>query len=424
MATIFALSSGAPPAAIGIVRITGPEAGAALAALAGSLPPERRATRRMLRRANGDPLDDALVLWFPGPHTATGEDLAELHLHGGRAVIAAVEAALEIMPGLRRADPGEFTRCAFTNGRIDLAQAEGLADLLYAETELQRSAAMAAAGGRLSRRVEDWRVRVLTLSAQVEASLDFEDEDDVSLPSDNLRGELAGLEQEIGSALASPAAETLREGYRIALAGPPNAGKSTLFNALVQDEAAITAPIAGTTRDVLVRSIAIAGVPLSFVDMAGLSPDSRDPLEAIGIARAATEIARADLVLWLGLEGAGPQNCWEIEAQADCADHVVKSKPDFVISAIGGEGMPAFISALLDRARLAMPRPGEVAITARQRQYLARAGEALWAVQAEGDPLLLAEGLRQCRIAFDALLGRTSTDEVLHALFGRFCIGK
>ena len=424
MATIFALSSGAPPAGIGIIRISGPEAGAALAALAGSLPAARRATRRRLRGADGDLLDDALVLWFPGLETATGEDLAELHLHGGRAVIAAVEAALETMPGLRRADPGEFTRRAFANGQIDLAQAEGLADLLFAETELQRSAAMAAAGGHLSRRVEEWRDRLLMLSAQVEASLDFDDEDDVSSPPDGIGCELAGLEREIDSALAAPAAETLREGYRIALAGPPNAGKSTLFNALVEAEAAITAPMAGTTRDVLVRSVAIAGVPLSFVDMAGLRTDSRDPVEAIGVARAKAEIARADLVLWLGPEDEGPQGCWEIEAQAERTDHAVKRRPAFIVSAVTGEGLPALVSAMLDRARSAMPRPGEVAITARQRQYLARAREALESARCERDLLLLAEGLRQSRTAVDALLGRTSTEDVLDALFGRFCIGK
>jgi tRNA modification GTPase len=178
--TVFALSSGAPPAAIGVVRISGPHAGAALRALAGDLPPARQARVRTLRDGAGGELDRALVLWLPGPRTATGEDMAELHCHGGRAVIAAVEAALAQLPQLRRATAGEFTRRAFANGRIDLAEAEGLADLLAAETELQRQIAMASAGGRVSRQVEGWRDRVLSLAAQLEAVLDFADEGDVS----------------------------------------------------------------------------------------------------------------------------------------------------------------------------------------------------------------------------------------------------
>ncbi|MDE2621422.1 MAG: 50S ribosome-binding GTPase, partial [Sphingomonadales bacterium] len=253
MFTIFALSSGTVPAAIGVVRISGPEAGAALSRLAGRLPPPRRAVTATLRDAAGAVLDRALVLWLPGPGTATGEDCAELHLHGGRAVIAAVEAALLACPGLRRAEPGEFTRRTFVNGRIDLAEAEGLADLLAAETELQRQSALAMAGGGLSRLVEGWRERLLLLSAEVEAALDFADEDDVDTPdaAPCSTWNIAPLRDEIGNWLSRPRAETLREGFRVVLAGPPNAGKSTLFNALVESEAAITSPIAGTTRDLV-----------------------------------------------------------------------------------------------------------------------------------------------------------------------------
>ena len=281
--TIFALSSGSPPAAIGVVRVSGPAAGAALTALSGMLPQPRRASYRALRDADGAVLDQALVLWFPGPNTATGEDLAELHLHGGRAVVVAGEKALLGIAGLRRAEPGEFTRRSFANGRIDLAEAEGLADLLSAETELQRRSALAMAGGAFSRQVEQWRDRVLVASAAVEAVLDFGDEDDVSdLPPDFV-SRLTDLRGELQTWLSRPRAEALREGFRVVLAGPPNAGKSTLFNALVEDEAAITSPLAGTTRDVLTRAVSIGGVPFLFGDTAGLRDETGDEIEAIGI---------------------------------------------------------------------------------------------------------------------------------------------
>jgi tRNA modification GTPase len=356
--------------------------------------------------------------------TVTGEDLAEFHLHGGRAVVAAVEAALAALPGLRRAEPGEFTRRAFANGRIDLAEAEGLADLLAAETEIQRRAALGMAGGALSRRVEGWRERLLGLSAQLEAALDFEDEADVGHLSAAFPSEIAALAGDLGEALEAPAAETLREGFRVALAGPPNAGKSSLFNALVENEAAITASLAGTTRDVLERPVALAGIPFTFVDMAGLREAGADPVEAIGIARAQAEIVRADLVLWLGPEGEGPADGWEIEPQCDRADHPAKLAPRHRVSAVTGENVSALKRALIDEARTAMPKPGETALNRRQRGLLAQAAASLQAVEGERDPLLLAESLRQARLAFDSLTGRSSTEDVLDALFGRFCIGK
>lgn len=423
MDTIFALSSGSPPAGIGVVRVSGPLARAALEALAGRLPAPRRASRAVFRDVSGGVLDDGLALWFPGPATATGEDLAELHLHGGRAVIAAVEAALAAMPGLRRAEPGEFTRRAFTNGRIDLAEAEGLADLLAAETEVQRRAAVALAGGALSRQVEVWRERLLALSARLEAVLDFDDEDVAALPASFGR-DVGDLASEIGAALAAPSAETLREGYRVALAGPPNAGKSTLFNAIIDREAAITAPSAGTTRDVLLRPVALDGLPFTFVDMAGLRGEGADEIEEIGIARARAEIERADLVLWLGPEGEGPEGAWEIEPQSDRAGHRAKRAPRHRVSAVTGEGLPKLKRGLIDHAARAMPGPGDRALNRRQRALLAEARDALGVAAQEKDPLLGAEGLRQARLAFDRLVGRSATEDVLDALFGRFCIGK
>jgi tRNA modification GTPase len=424
MDTIFALSSGAPPAGIAVVRVTGPAAGLALEQLAGAIPEPRKATRAWLVDQAGQRLDDALVLWFPAPRSVTGEDLAEFHLHGGRAVIAAVEGALAALPGLRRAQAGEFTRRAFANGRIDLTEAEGLGDLLSAETELQRRAAMAGAGGLISRAVEGWRERLLGLSAQVEAALDFADEDDVSGLPAGFPVALGQLADDLQAALAAPSAEPLREGYRVALAGPPNAGKSTLFNALLEDDAAITAAIAGTTRDVLVRPVAIGGVPFSLVDMAGLRDEGGDAIESIGIDRARGAIARADLVLWLGAEGEGPEGAWEVEAQCDRADHGGKRNPRLRLSARTGEGMAELRQALVDHARSHLPAPGDLALNRRQRDLVTTAGEALAGVNTQADPLILAEHLRQARLAFDMLLGRTSTEDVLDALFGRFCIGK
>lgn len=420
MDTIFALSSGAPPAAIAVVRISGPGASDALRALAGYLPDARRACAANLRAGDGGELDRALVLWLPGPATSTGEDMAELHLHGGRAVVGAVEAALAAMPGLRKAGPGEFTRRAFVNGKVDLAEAEGLADLLSAETEIQRRAAQALAGGALSRQVDDWRTRVLDLAAQVEAVLDFGDEDDVGgLPPD-FRDRIDALAADIGGWLARPRAEVLREGFRVVLAGPPNAGKSTLFNALIEDEAAITSPTPGTTRDLIERSVALAGVPFTFVDTAGLREAASDPVETEGIARAQTALDRADLVLWLGSEGAGPLGAWEIDAKCDLGDR--RSKCGFQVSGKTGQGVPALTKALVEHARSVMPVPGEVALNARQHDLLGQARDTL--IHSDPDPLILAEQLRLARGAFDRLTGRASTEAMLDALFGRFCIGK
>ena len=422
--TIFALSSGAPPAAIAVIRISGPDAGSALSALAGKLPEPRRAAAVTLRDAAGDLLDRALALWLPGPATSTGEDMAELHCHGGRAVIASVETALAALPKLRRATSGEFTRRAFANGKIDLAEAEGLADLLSAETELQRKSAMALAGGAFSRTVDGWRAQLLGCSAALEAVLDFADEDDVaSLPAD-FAAKLDELEGEIADWLTRPRAETLREGFRVVLAGPPNSGKSTLFNALVESEAAITAPIAGTTRDVLTQTVAIDGVPLRFADTAGLRDNAEDVIEAIGVDRARAAMDDADLVLWLGPESNGPAQAWEVEAQVDRKEREPKQHPRHRVSALTGEGMDALRRDLVAYARAALPRPGAVALIQRQHGLLAEATVALTAALAQTDPLLVAENLRLARLAFDALLGRTTTENMLDVLFGRFCIGK
>ena len=425
--TIFAVSSGAPPAAIGVIRVSGPMAGAALHALTGRELEPRRATLAKLRSGEGELLDEALTLWFPGPNTATGEDLVEFHCHGGRAVLAAVEGALATMSGLRKADPGEFTRRAFANGRIDLAEAEGLADLLEAETELQRAVAMASASGVLSTRIVGWRERVLQLSAMVEAALDFSDEDDVDDLPAGFAEKLAAIEGEIVEWLERPRSEALGGGFRVVLAGPPNAGKSTLFNALIESEAAITSPIAGTTRDVIERSVAIEGVPFCFVDTAGLRGDedeTADAIEAEGIERARSQLAGADIVLWLGAEGAGPVGAWEIAARADASDFAPKLGDHHRVSAATGEGIAALKRDLLTLARERLPKPGEAALNARQQERLTEAAQALSALAGLKDPLLIGEELRRARLAFDRLIGRATTEDMLDALFGRFCIGK
>jgi tRNA modification GTPase len=425
--TIFALSSGAPPAAIAVVRISGTQAFEAVRALAGKVPAARKASLRTLRDADGSTLDEALVLTFPGPATATGEDLAELHLHGGRAVVRAVEAALAAMPGLRKAEPGEFTRRAFQHGRIDLNEAEGLADLLSAETEWQRRSALAMAGGGFSRQIEDWRMAILVLSAQVEAVLDFSDEGDVSeTENTNISKRCLELHDVMTRQLSAPSAEKLRDGLRVVLAGPPNSGKSTLLNALVSREAAIVSDIAGTTRDLIEVPVSFSGMPFLLTDTAGLRDDSQDAIESIGIDRANAAIANADMLLWLGTEGEGPEHSLtlEIEAKVDDPSHCIKSSNSLRLSARTGEGVVALIDWLVETGRTMLPPPDSFAINQRQQGLLKQCALSLSAAAKSTDLLVSAEELRQARLALDALTGRASTEDMLDALFGRFCIGK
>ncbi|WP_226699707.1 tRNA uridine-5-carboxymethylaminomethyl(34) synthesis GTPase MnmE [Qipengyuania gaetbuli] len=421
--TIFALSSGSPPAAIGVIRISGPSAAKALERLAGGLPAARTASLRVLKDGEGGVLDRALVLFFDGPRTATGEDLAEIHCHGGRAVVAAIERALGTMEGLRRAEPGEFTRRAFANGVVDLAEAEGLADLLSAETELQRRAAEASAGGQLSRQVEAWRDRLLGLSAQVEAALDFSDEDDVEALPPEFTDAAASLAADWRAALDAPRAERLRDGIRVVFAGPPNAGKSSLFNALLDEGAAIVSEEAGTTRDVIERPVAFGGVPFILVDTAGLRESGAGSIESIGIDRARRELDRSDIILWLGDEGQGPAGSLEISPKSDI-EGAAKSNAAHYVSAQTGEGVEALIADLVQRARQLLPKPGLAAYNQRQAESLSDAYDAIEGISAGEDLLLIGERLRIARRALDGLLGRHSTEDVLDALFGRFCIGK
>jgi len=421
--TIFALSSGAPPAAIGIIRISGSQSGAALAALAGKLPPARSPRVRTLRDRTGAVLDTALVLWFPGPQTATGEDLAEIHCHGGRAVIAAISRSLADMDGLRAAEPGEFTRRAFANGRMDLAEAEGLADLLAAETELQRQGALLSACGSLSQQIEEWRSRILGLAAAVEAVIDFADEDDVAGLPPGLTDETADLVAEIRRVAGRPEAERLRDGVRVILAGPPNAGKSSLFNALLADDAAIVTPEAGTTRDVLERSVGIAGVPFVLVDTAGMRKESAGVIEEMGIERARRAVESGQIVLWLGDPVDGPDGAIIVASKSDLGS-ADQGPADVKVSSATGQGLDSLIDMIVERGKAALPPVDRIAFNRRQKECALAAADDLAQLDISGDLLIGAERLRSARRALDRLVGRDSTEEMLDALFGRFCIGK
>ena len=423
--TIFALASGASPAAIAIVRLSGPAARATLAGLAGPrLPGARRLALRALHDPAGALLDRALVTWSPAPGTATGEDTAELHLHGGRAVIAAVLGTLAAMPGLRQAEPGEFARRAFAAGRLDLGEAEALADLIAAETEQQRRIALGRLDGRFGRCLEGWRTRLLALAAQIEAVIEFEDDDPLAVaPTPLPHGALADLAAEITTVLAVPPADSLRDGIRVAIAGPPNAGKSTLLNALAGRAAAIVSPIAGTTRDLIEVPVDIEGMPFVLVDTAGLR-GTVDPIEREGVDRAEAAIAQADLVLWLGAPAEAPpaRNLLRIGAKSDLAPP--RDGTDVSISALHGDGMRHLRNLFIDRAKGMTPSPDQLSLNGRQISELRASVAALDACLDEADELLVAEAVRTALAAFDRAVGRSATEDMLDALFGSLCIGK
>ena len=424
--TIYALSSGSPPAAIAVIRVSGAQADAALKALAGCLPEPRRAVAARLHDpATGELLDHGLVLRFPGPKSATGEDVAEFHVHGGRSVVSAVLGALRDRPGLREAQPGEFTRRAFENGRLDLAEAEGLADLLTAETQSQRRAALALAGGALSRMVADWQERILAVSAQLEAAIDFSDEGDVDEAELGHAGKLDQLVLELQATLDRPTSERLRDGLRVVVAGPPNAGKSSLINWLAGRQAAITSAIAGTTRDLVEAPTAIGGSAFLLVDTAGLR-DTRDEVEAIGVERARASLEAADVILWLGNPADCPHRSRAIivESKADLDSGPADPHAHVRVSAETGEGMNDLVALLIARSRSLLPQEGELATNRRHRGSLGACLARLQEAQATQDLLIASESLRQARAELDRITGRAGVEDMLDALFGRFCIGK
>ena len=425
--TIFALSSGAAPCAIAIIRISGTHAFAAVQQLTGRVPGARQPSLAVLRDAGGDMLDQALVTIFPGPNSATGEDLAELHVHGGRAVIRGVQAALSALPGLRAAQAGEFTKRAFLHGRMDLNEAEGLSDLLAAETEHQRRAAVSMYGGAFSRAIEGWRMDLLRISALTEAELDFSDEDDVDAQvGADIAGDCSALYAKMERLLAQPPAEKLRDGLRIVLGGPPNSGKSTLLNAIVNRDAAIVSDIAGTTRDVIEVPLALDGVAMLLTDTAGVRGDSDDVIERIGIKRAEAAFAAADMILWLGEEGSGPNHPMliEIDAKADDPARNAKSAAASLVSAATGLGMPKLIGQIVAQAKMLLPPADNYAINARQRALVGSAAAAIADASCANDWLIVGENLRVARLSLDSLTGRAHTEDLLDNIFGAFCIGK
>ncbi len=431
--TIFALSSGLLPSAIAIVRVSGPRAAQAVTALAGRLPPPRTAHLTALRDAEGAVIDQGLVLWFPAPNSATGEDVAEFHVHGGRAVVAAVFAALLRVKGLRPAEPGEFTRRAFENGKLDLTEAEGIDDLIHADTDRQRRQALRQLQGLLGHRAEDWRRQVIEAAALIEAGIDFSDEgdvpDDLAAPA---RARIAALRDEIAAALAASArSERLRDGLTVAIAGPPNAGKSTLLNVLARREAAIVSPYAGTTRDVIEVQFDLDGYPVTLLDTAGIR-DTADPVEQEGVRRARARAAEADLVLWVceAQDRAGPQKpdwqapVWVVRNKIDLDDISSEAEAAFAISAARGDGVADLLVAV---ARFASDYfGGESALIsrARHRVLLEETGSALGQALTEAEPELAAEHLRVAAQCLGRITARIDVEEVLDVVFRDFCIGK
>ena len=447
--TIFALSSGRPPSAISIVRLSGAHAGTALKILAGRVPEPRMATRVLLRDGEGNSIDDAIVLWFPGPTSATGEDVAEFHVHGSRAVQAALFAALANLDNVRAAEPGEFTRRAFENGKLDLTEAEALDDLINADTDRQRRQALRQLQGLLGDKARGWRARLIEASALIEAGIDFSDESDV--PAELIAPALATIKSllaEIEDVLAGQGrSERLREGVTVAISGPPNVGKSTLINLLARREVAIVSPHAGTTRDIIEVQLDLDGYPVTVIDTAGIR-DTEDPIEQEGVRRAGSRAAEADLVLWV-TDADNEGSATALEATA-AARWVVRNKIDldadgdragagglvrrgsgdltaFRISARQGEGISDLVAALASFARDYFGS-GEGASIGRERQrkLLWETADALrrcLEIAGRGDELA-AEELRVASHSLGRLLGRVDVEDVLDKIFRDFCIGK
>ncbi|MDF2765363.1 MAG: trmE [Rhodospirillales bacterium] len=439
--TIYAPSTLIGRSGVTVVRISGPDTHAALSALLGIAPmpaPRRASLRPLLSPEDGSPLDRAVVLWLPGPASFTGEDMAELHLHGGRAVAQAVLGALARLPGLRLAEPGEFARRAFDAGRLDLTEVEAIADLVSAETEAQRRQALRQMEGALGALVEGWRERLIGALAQVEAVLDFPEE---GLP-DALEREIArgigALQTEIGRELDDRRrGERLRAGYSVAILGAPNVGKSSLLNWLARRDAAIVSTVAGTTRDVIEVDLDLGGYPVAVADTAGLR-DSDDPVESEGIRRARARAAAADLKLVLFEASARPDpvslallddRAVPIATKIDLAPsgpHPSIPSGALEVSVATGVGLDRLLQLLEEKVRDSLaPAAGAPALTrARHRQALEEARAELAEATRQNELELRAENLRLATRALGRVTGRIEVEEVLDRLFREFCIGK
>ena len=433
--TIYAPATVPGRAAIAIVRLSGPETGPALRSLVGALPPPRVARHARVRDPQtSEDLDDGLALWFPGPGSFTGEDVAELHLHGSRAVLAAVMATLS-RQGLRLAEPGEFTRRAFLNGKLDLTQAEAVADLAAAETEAQRRQALRQLEGGLGALYRGWSERLLRLLAHLEAAIDFPDEE---LPPEieaRVADESAALLREIEGHLADDRrGERLRDGIAVAIVGPPNAGKSSLLNRLARREAAITSPIAGTTRDVIEVAIDLAGYPVVVADTAGLR-DSADVIEQEGLRRALARAEAAELRLFVfdasRIEDAAGAAQWPgpdtflVANKIDLVSDRARFPSDaLAISALTGEGLPQLIETLAARVAERYDIAAPLLTRARHREALETAAVALSRALSAGLPELRAEDLRLGWRSLGRITGRVDVEDLLDMIFRDFCLGK
>lgn len=409
------------PSAIAIVRMSGARAFDVAEALCGPLPPMREARVRPVRDpGTGELLDRALLIRFAAPATATGENVVELHCHGSRAVVAGIEAAVAGLPYCRRAEPGEFTRRALLNGRIDLTQAEALGELLQAETAVQRRQALHGTEGVLRRAIARWQGILIHQAALIEAALAFEDEEDVASGEPFDRAALETVAAEMEALLANPPAERLRDGVRVVLAGPPNAGKSTLLNALAGRDVAIVSPLAGTTRDRIEAPVHRHGVPFVLTDTAGLR-DSTDAIEAVGVERARQAMSAADVTVWLGDDAPPAEAIW-IEARSDEPGRGTTSR--LRVSARTGEGLELLWSELAAAGMRLLPLAEELSLNARHRLLVGEALKAMNELRNDNDMVLAAERLRTALQRFDLMTGRAGVEDVIDALFTTFCLGK
>ncbi|ETX15904.1 tRNA modification GTPase TrmE [Roseivivax halodurans JCM 10272] len=428
MDTIFALASAPGKAGVAVVRVSGPAAWTAGHALAGSLPEPRVAGLRRLTDDNGGFLDEALVLTFEKGRSFTGEEAVELHLHGSTAIVRSVLSALADIDGLRPAEPGEFTRRAMDNGRLDLAQVEALADLIESETEAQRRQALQVFSGALGSRVEEWRTDLIRAASLLEATIDFADED---VPVD-VSGEVVDLIERVSAELSSElagfqSAERVRAGFEVAIVGAPNVGKSTLLNALAGRDAAITSDVAGTTRDVIEVRMEIGGLAVTLLDTAGLR-STEDKVEAIGVERARSRAAGADLRIFLG---DGGETDLDVVPQPEDLRYVTKGDltgAEGAISAVTGDGLDRVIS---DIRKVLEGRAAGAGLVTRERHRLAmeagrQALAAARGVVEQGPDLydVASEELRTAIRRLDSLIGRVDVEAVLDEIFSSFCLGK
>jgi tRNA modification GTPase len=433
--TIFAPASGAGRAAISVLRISGPDCVAALRAIApGGEFEDRRAMLRTLRHPHShEPLDRALITRFHAPRSFTGEEMAEISVTGGRAVTAAMVRALALIPKLRLAEPGEFAWRAFMNGKIDLSAVEGLADLVEAETEAQRRQAQRIAGGALGRECEAIRASLLDAMAAVETQIDFSDvEDSSDFTLESVKCAAGAAIGRIDRALlTADRAQRLRDGFTVVIAGPPNAGKSTLMNALAGRDVAITSPIPGTTRDPIEVFLDLGGYPVMLVDTAGIR-DSRDPIEQEGVMRARRRAEAADLTLWLndGEGGHAPSlssPILTVRTKIDLEEASAQATADLAISAKTGAGVDRLLDVIAELAeeRMSSSEPALLTLE-RHRRAFEDARQALASILAPSatEPELIAEDLRRAASAMDRVVGRIGVEEVLGAIFARLCVGK